>query len=134
MKVWTRKRMIRYLAVLYFCVMAGLTFCSAWIQKMALPQIAIETVRTGYLNDCYYSSMIHTETVRYDEKGYSFVWIVENRRTPLGVRYFIRSVPVSVLAQEKEWSAVEGALERGTWIVFGRNDELEEGQQVKISE
>ncbi len=133
-KRWSRKRVIRHITIVYLCVMAGLTFCSAWIQKAALPEVMVETARIGYLDEVYYRSMVRTAMIQQDDKGNEFIWKVESRNTPLGVRYFVRSVPISVLASDEDWSAVEGALDEETWLVSWKEESLKNGQQVKVAE
>lgn len=134
MKRQNRKKIILRTAVCYFILLAVLTFASDWILKKALPTVEVQLAAGGYINNTYYNIVLDREAVQYDENGELYVLIVESRDSPLGTRYIVRRIPVTMPDWEAEvnMAAVEGAIEWDEMVVRRTGSVLESGDQVRI--
>ena len=87
------------------------------------------------LNKKEYScpQIVPTSAVRIDKNG-AFVFVLEMKNSPLGNRYFVNKVPVTVEAQGVGQTAILGMIEKGDYVVTISEDILESGQQVRLKE
>ena len=79
-----------------------------------------------------YDAVVPNSAIREDNKG-KFVYIITNKQTPLGTRYIIEKVEVSVLASDDNKSAVSG-IESWTYVVTTASKPIENGTEVRLKE
>lgn len=80
-----------------------------------------------------YDNIIPNSAIREDNKG-KFVYRIVSKATPLGTRYSVERVDVTVLAEDDTQSAVSGALESWEYIVTTSSKPLEDGQLVRLKD
>lgn len=79
-----------------------------------------------------YDAVVPNSAIREDNKG-KFVYIITNKPTPLGTRYIVEKVEVSVLASDDNKSAVSG-IESWTYVVTTSSKPIENGTEVRLKD
>lgn len=68
----------------------------------------------------------------YTEENRSFVYVLREREGILGMEYYVDEVPVKILDQNEEWTALqEGAVDKESNIIVSATKEIEKGQTVR---
>ena len=80
-----------------------------------------------------YDNIVPTSAIREDNNG-KFVYKVVSKSTPLGNRYTVERVDVTVLAEDDTQSAISGALEGYEYIVTTSSKPLTDGQQIRLKD
>lgn len=134
MRKMKRKKILVVILALYLLVMAKLTIFSNEILQVTLPQVQVTEIRSMYFEKIYYDQVVAKEAIQYGEKGSTFIWAIEEKQSPLGIRKYVKIIPVSIIAQnnEKKLCAIEGAISLQMKIVFSFDRELKEGQEVSV--
>ena len=80
-----------------------------------------------------YDAIVPKSAVTQDNNG-DFVRTVESKSAPLGIRYYAQRVDVNVKASDEKSSAVEGDINRGTYIITASSKPIKPGDQVRIKD
>lgn len=90
---------------------------------------------TGILgkNNSEYECLIMSGAV-YEDNGGSFVYAIDESRSPLGNHYQVRRVDVVVLATDGAVSAISGEGLDSVLIVVRSEEPLEDGQRVRLED
>ena len=80
-----------------------------------------------------YDNIVPTSAIREDNNG-KFVYKIVSKSTPLGNRYTVERVDVTVLAEDDTQSAISGALEGYEYIVTTSSKPLTDGQQIRLKD
>lgn len=80
-----------------------------------------------------YDNIVPNSAIREDNKG-KFVYRVVSKSTPLGTRYSVERVDITVEAEDDTQSAIRGALESWEYIVTTSSKPLEDGQLVRLKD
>lgn len=80
-----------------------------------------------------YDTIIPKSAVYKDNSG-SFVLVVNSKSSPLGNRYFAERVDVEVLASDEVSSAVQGALNPGSYIITTASKPVKPKDQVRMKD
>lgn len=79
-----------------------------------------------------YDTIVPTSAIREDSNG-KFILIIESKSTPLGNRYYARSVDVDVITSDDTKSAVTGALEGYEYVITTTTKPIKENEQVRLA-
>ena len=90
---------------------------------------------TGILGktDSEYECLIMSGAV-FEDNGGSFVYVIDETRSPFGNRYQVRRVDVDVLATDGAVSAISGEGLDSVLIVVRSEEPLENGQRVRLED
>ncbi|MDE6501937.1 MAG: HlyD family efflux transporter periplasmic adaptor subunit [Ruminococcus sp.] len=80
-----------------------------------------------------YDTIVPKSAVYKDNQG-SFVLVVNSKSSPLGNRYFAEKVPVEVLASDEVSSAVQGAINAGSYIITTASKPVNPKDQVRMKD
>lgn len=73
-----------------------------------------------------------TYAVYTTQENRSFVYVLREREGILGMEYYVDEVPVKILDQNEEWTALqEGAVDKESSIIVSATKEIEKGQTVR---
>ncbi len=81
----------------------------------------------------YYDVIVPNSALHEDTNG-TYVYVVEAKNSPLGNRYFVTRVDVTVLAKDDNNSAVSGSLSGWNSSVVTASPPLSNGMQVRLTE
>lgn len=81
----------------------------------------------------YYDHVVPTNCIHKDNDG-DFILIVEAKDSPLGNRYFVRRVDVSVITSDESQSAIDAPLYGSESIVTSSSKPIKAGSQVRLAE
>lgn len=86
-------------------------------------------------NNRSYDAVLPNNAVREDSNG-KFVYIVTSKNTPLGNRYTVKRVEVTVLASDEKQSAVSGINAYSDYVVttVSGSGVITDGTQVRLAE
>ena len=79
-----------------------------------------------------YDTIIPSSAIRTDTNG-TFVLKVEAKNSPLGNRYIARRVPVEVLANDDNNSAVTAELDYGDYVITTSSAPIKNGSMVRLA-
>lgn len=79
-----------------------------------------------------YDAVVPNSAIREDNNG-KFVYTITNKSTPLGTRYIIEKVAVTVLASDDNKSAISG-IESWTYVVTNSSKPIENGTEVRLKD
>ncbi len=79
-----------------------------------------------------YDIVVPKSAVREDNTG-TFVLIVTNKSTPLGTRYYITRVDVTILASDDTRCAVSGEFTGWDYVVTSSSAPIQAGDQVRLA-
>ena len=125
-----RQRIVLLIAAAYGLILAGLTVFSAQIMESRLPGVRLYYADSGYVGEASYETVVPGECLLSDAEGL-FIWLAEEKDTPLGRRIYVRRQPVEVAAAGDDFCALRPVLERNAPVVIGAERELYDGEQVK---
>lgn len=80
-----------------------------------------------------YDAVVPNNAVKEDNGGH-YVLVVTVKSTPLGNRYIIKKVEVTVRASDTSKSAIEGDVTEYDNVVTNASKSIDNGQQVRLSE
>lgn len=80
-----------------------------------------------------YDNIVPNSAIHEDSKG-KFIYKINSKSTPLGNRYIIERIDVTVLASDDTQSAVSGALEGWDYIVTTTSKPIEDGTEVRLKD
>lgn len=80
-----------------------------------------------------YDTIVPKSAVYKDSQG-SFVLVVNSKSSPLGNRYFAERVDVEVLASDEVSSAVQGAVNSGSYIITTASKPVQPKDQVRMKD
>lgn len=80
-----------------------------------------------------YDTIVPKSAVYKDSQG-SFVLVVNSKSSPLGNRYFAEKVPVEVLASDEVSSAIQGAVNAGSYIITTASKPVNPKDQVRMKD
>lgn len=80
-----------------------------------------------------YENIVPNSAIHEDNKG-KFIYKINSKSTPLGNRYIIERVDVTVLASDDSQSAVSGALEGWDFIATTASKPIEDGTEVRLKD
>ena len=80
-----------------------------------------------------YDMCIPVSALRSDNFG-SFVYVVNQRNTVLGLQNVVERVNVSVLASDNETVSVTGSLSRTCQVISASNRAVNTGDRVRVNE
>jgi len=80
-----------------------------------------------------YDSIVPNSAIHEDNKG-KFIYRINSKSTPLGNRYIIERIDVTVLASDDNQSAVSGALDGWDYIVTTSSKPIEDGTEVRLKD
>ncbi len=89
--------------------------------------LSIQTSSENY--DC----VVPSSAVMEDNKG-KFVLVIKAKNTPLGNRYYVNRIDVTVLSHDEINSAVQGEISSSDFIVTASEKPLTDGTQVRMEE
>ena len=81
----------------------------------------------------YYDIIVPNSALHEDTNG-NYVYVVEAKNSPLGNRYFVTRVNVTVLAKDDNNSAVSGSLSGWNSSIVTAAPPLSNGMQVRLTE
>ncbi len=81
----------------------------------------------------YYDIIVPNSAIHEDTNG-TYVYVVEAKNSPLGNRFFVTRVGVTVLAKDDNNSAVSGSLSGWNSSVVTASPPLTNGMQVRLAE
>ena len=79
-----------------------------------------------------YDIIIPSSAIRSDSNG-SFVYKVDAKSSPLGNRYIAKRVPVEVLANDDNNSAVTAELDYGDYVITTSSAPIKNGSMVRLA-
>lgn len=80
-----------------------------------------------------YDNIVPNSAIREDNKG-KFVYRIISKSTPLGNRYYVEKVEVTVVAEDETESAITGALEGWDFILTNSSKPVSDGQLVRLKD
>ena len=81
-----------------------------------------------------FDSVLPRSAVKQDSEGY-FVYAVKSKSTPLGNRYIVEKIAVSIVAQDDVHYAVSGEFgESADYVITASSKPLKAGDQVRFAE
>ena len=80
-----------------------------------------------------YEIVVPNNAVKEDNGG-KFVYVVTSKPTPLGNRYLVKKVEVTVLASDTKNSAIQGDLSEYDNVITNASKPLDNGQQVRLTD
>ncbi len=80
-----------------------------------------------------YDNIVPNSAIHEDNQG-KFIYRINSKSTPLGNRYIVERIDVTVLATEDTTSAVSGALEGWDYIVTTSSKPIEDGTEVRLKD
>lgn len=80
-----------------------------------------------------YDYIVPSSAIKEDNNG-KFIYRVKSKNTPLGTRYSVERVDVTVVASDETDSAISGALEDWEYIVTTASKPLEDGALVRLKD
>lgn len=80
-----------------------------------------------------YDNIVPNSAIHEDSKG-KFIYKINSKNTPLGNRYIIERVDVTILASDDNQSAVSGALEGWDYIVTTTSKPIDDGTEVRLKD
>ncbi|MDR0903689.1 MAG: HlyD family efflux transporter periplasmic adaptor subunit [Ruminococcus sp.] len=78
-----------------------------------------------------YSSVVPASAIHEDSDG-KFVLGCVPKSTPFGSRYTAERIPVTVVATNGQYSAIDGSIEGGIWIITTATKPVANNQQVRL--
>jgi len=78
-----------------------------------------------------YNMCLPVSAIRSDQNGY-YVLVVTQSKTVLGIENIVRYVPVTLLAADGSYAAVDGAIARDTLIITRTSKAVEVGDRVRV--
>ena len=132
-RLFGRQKIVMIVAGIYFFGLAVLTMCSAEIMEKRLPGVKAWYAGERYIEGKLYDTVISEACLRFDTEG-TYVWLIVEKNTPLGTRYYVKKQMVEILAQSGQLYGVLSALEPDAPIVCYEERELEDKEQVKYME
>lgn len=79
-----------------------------------------------------YDLIVPNSSIRTDSNG-SFVYVVEQKSSPLGNRYIAKRVSVEVLANDDVNSAVVAEINNGDYVITTTSAPIKNGDQVRMA-
>lgn len=79
-----------------------------------------------------YDLIVPNSSIRTDSNG-SFVFVVEQKSSPLGNRYIAKRVSVEVLANDDVNSAVVAEINNGDYVITTTSAPIKNGDQVRMA-
>lgn len=80
-----------------------------------------------------YDIIVPNSAIHEDNKG-KFIYRINSKSTPLGNRYIIERIDVTVLASDDNQSAISGALEGWDYVVTTSSKPIEDGTEVRLKD
>lgn len=80
-----------------------------------------------------YENIVPNSAIHEDNKG-KFIYKINAKSTPLGNRYIIERIDVTVVASDDTQSAVTGALEGWDYIATTASKPIEDGTEVRLKD
>lgn len=80
-----------------------------------------------------YENIVPNSAIHEDNKG-KFIYKINSKSTPLGNRYIIERIDVTVIASDDTQSAVTGALEGWDYIATTASKPIEDGTEVRLKD
>ena len=77
---------------------------------------------------CIKPEAVHRDNIR------SYVYVVKERQGILGKEYYAEQIGVSILDENDNWVAVEGALDNDSLIISSSTKEVKNGDVVRLEE
>ena len=91
------------------------------------------TVELGDSSSAF-DRVVPRNAVKKDSSG-SFVYVVKSKSTPLGNRYIVEKVPVTVIAEDDTQCAVSGEFgDSADYIITASSKPFNAGDQVRLSQ
>lgn len=85
------------------------------------------------ISEQQYWSCVPISAVRPDENGY-YVLVLSEENTILGTQTVARKMPVTILAQNNEYAAIDGIYDYEAYIVVSGSKPVSDGDTVRIAE
>lgn len=80
-----------------------------------------------------YDKVIPNAALKHDNSG-DFIYVLQEKSSPLGNRYYAKKVNVNKLASDDNKTAISGDVENYSSVITGSNKTPEAGKQVRLSE
>ena len=125
-----RRRWVIWVAAVLLVALAVLTvLLPRWLDRL-LPRVTVSNVGGERLQGVMYPSAVPYTAVYLDDDGY-YVLVVEEEDSSFGSRCRVRRVGVTVLARDKQFTAVEGELTAWDRVVSSFSAMPHDGQYVR---
>lgn len=80
-----------------------------------------------------YDTIIPKKAKNHDQSG-DFVYVITQKSSPLGVRYYANKVQINVLSDGDENSIPVSGLNQGDYVIISSNKPVEAGKMVRLNE
>lgn len=125
-----RRRWVVWVAAGLLSALVVLTLLlPRWLDRL-LPRVTISNVGGERLQGVMYPSAVPYTAVYSDDDGY-YVLVVEEEDSAFGSRYRVRRVDVTVLARDRDFTAVDGELTVWDRVVSSFSSLPHDGQYVR---
>ncbi|MCL2539429.1 MAG: hypothetical protein FWE66_03735, partial [Oscillospiraceae bacterium] len=78
-----------------------------------------------------YNMCLPVSAIRSDQDGY-YVLVVAQSKTVLGIENIVRYVPVTLLAADGSYAAVDGPIARDTPVITRTSKAVDVGDRVRV--